>query len=116
MHRRPGIRERLQREIGDVDQLGNFGFVLMPERHRVVHRHGQHFAFRIKTQVGQRLDAIGQAIAQSQQLLMDDAQTSHPFYWSAFAVIGGAARPLISSPDAAPMADLAFADQREGGQ
>lgn len=59
---------------------------------------------------------IGQAIAQSQQLLMDDAQTSHPFYWSAFAVIGDAARPLISSPDAAPMADLAFADQRAGGQ
>ena len=40
---------------------------------------------------------IGDAIAQSQQLLMDDPQTSHPFYWSAFAVIGDAARPLLSS-------------------
>ena len=33
------------------------------------------------------------ALKASQQALMDDAQTSHPFYWSAFAVVGdGAAR------------------------
>lgn len=59
---------------------------------------------------------IGQAIAQSQQLLMDDARTSHPFYWSAFAVIGDAARPLISTEPAQGSGDLAFADIRAGGQ
>ncbi len=33
------------------------------------------------------------ALKTSQQALMDDAETSHPFYWSAFAVVGdGAAR------------------------
>jgi CHAT domain-containing protein len=33
------------------------------------------------------------ALRSSQVALMDDAQTSHPFYWSAFAVVGdGAAR------------------------
>ncbi|MEL6541613.1 MAG: CHAT domain-containing protein [Pseudomonadota bacterium] len=40
---------------------------------------------------------IGKAIAQSQELLMDDKRTSHPFYWSAFALIGDAARPLLST-------------------
>lgn len=34
-----------------------------------------------------------EALRTSQVALMDDAQTSHPFYWSAFAVVGdGAAR------------------------
>jgi len=27
---------------------------------------------------------------------MDDAETSHPFYWSGFAIIGDGARPLIA--------------------
>jgi CHAT domain-containing protein len=37
--------------------------------------------------------ATAGALKASQQTLMDDAQTSHPFYWSAFAVVGdGAAR------------------------
>ncbi len=37
--------------------------------------------------------ATAEALRQSQLGLMDDAQTSHPFYWSAFAVVGdGAAR------------------------
>ena len=40
---------------------------------------------------------IGDALGQSQQLLMDDAETSHPYYWAGFAVIGDAARPLLSS-------------------
>jgi CHAT domain-containing protein len=30
----------------------------------------------------------------SQLALMDDADTSHPFYWSAFAVVGDGAIPL----------------------
>lgn len=35
----------------------------------------------------------GEALRESQLSLMDDADTSHPFYWSAFAVVGdGAAR------------------------
>jgi CHAT domain-containing protein len=37
--------------------------------------------------------ATADALKESQQSLMDDVQTSHPFYWSAFAVVGdGAAR------------------------
>ena len=37
--------------------------------------------------------ATAGALKTSQTALMDDAQTSHPFYWSAFAVVGdGAAR------------------------
>ena len=28
--------------------------------------------------------------------LMDEADTSHPFYWSGFAIIGDGARPLIT--------------------
>ena len=37
--------------------------------------------------------ATAEALKTSQETLMDDAETSHPFYWSAFAVVGdGAAR------------------------
>ena len=37
--------------------------------------------------------STAEALRSSQLALMDDAQTSHPFYWSAFAVVGdGAAR------------------------
>ncbi len=47
--------------------------------------------------IGGLFAANGQATAgalqSSQRSLMDDAETSHPFYWSAFAVVGdGAAR------------------------
>jgi len=35
-----------------------------------------------------------EALRQSQLALMDDADTSHPFYWSAFAVVGDGAIPL----------------------
>jgi len=28
--------------------------------------------------------------------LMDDPETSHPFYWSGFALIGDGERPLFS--------------------
>lgn len=52
---------------------------------------------------------IGQALRASQQLLMDDAETSHPFYWGGFAIIGDATRPLLSgAPIAAtPIASAA---------
>lgn len=55
---------------------------------------------------------IGQALRSSQRQLMDDANTSHPFYWGGFSIIGDAARPLLSdratsSPAAAqPVASL----------
>ncbi|UAB77666.1 CHAT domain-containing protein [Erythrobacter sp. SCSIO 43205] len=52
---------------------------------------------------------IGNALGQSRQLLMDDAATSHPFYWAAFAVIGDATRPLLSSQMQSNNNDLAFA-------
>jgi len=39
--------------------------------------------------------SIGAALRQSQQQMMDRAETSHPYYWSGFAIIGDAAKPLI---------------------
>jgi len=38
--------------------------------------------------------ATAEALRQSQLSLMDDADTSHPFYWSAFAVVGDGATRL----------------------
>jgi hypothetical protein len=35
------------------------------------------------------------ALRLSQQKLMDDANTSHPFYWSAFAAVGDGEIPVI---------------------
>lgn len=37
---------------------------------------------------------IAEALRNAQIKLMDDAETSHPFYWSGFAIIGDGARPL----------------------
>lgn len=39
---------------------------------------------------------VAQALYQAQVKLMDDPATSHPFYWSGFAVIGDGARPLVT--------------------
>jgi len=36
------------------------------------------------------------ALLASQRQLMDDPETSHPFYWSGFALIGDGERPLFS--------------------
>lgn len=36
---------------------------------------------------------IGEALLTSERKLMDDPETSHPYYWAGFAVIGDAARP-----------------------
>lgn len=44
---------------------------------------------------------IGAALARSRRQLMDDAETSHPFYWAGFAVIGDAGRPLLATPSPA---------------
>ena len=35
------------------------------------------------------------ALRQAQRALMDEADTSHPFYWSGFAVVGDGAVPVI---------------------
>lgn len=37
---------------------------------------------------------IGEAMRQSQEALMDEARTSHPFYWAAFAIVGDGASSL----------------------
>ncbi len=42
-------------------------------------------------------ESLGQALLNAQRKLMDDPQTSHPFYWSGFALIGDGQRPLIPS-------------------
>ena len=41
---------------------------------------------------------LGEALAEAEGRLMDDVQTSHPFYWAAFVVVGDAARPIASPP------------------
>ncbi len=41
--------------------------------------------------------SVGEALRRSQVKMMDVAETSHPYYWSGFAIIGDAAKPLISS-------------------
>ncbi len=43
-----------------------------------------------------RDQGVGRALGASQQLLMDDPDTSHPFYWGGFSIIGDATRPLLS--------------------
>ena len=42
--------------------------------------------------------SVGEALRQSQAKMMDVAETSHPYYWSGFAIIGDAAKPLVSAP------------------
>jgi CHAT domain-containing protein len=37
----------------------------------------------------------GEALLAAETRLMDDAQTSHPFYWAGFALIGDGERPLF---------------------
>jgi CHAT domain-containing protein len=44
--------------------------------------------------------SVGEALRRSQVAMMDAAETSHPYYWSGFAIIGDAAKPLISMPAA----------------
>src|SRR6185295_18370739 len=35
------------------------------------------------------------ALRRAQRALMDDADTSHPYYWSGFAIVGDGAAPVI---------------------
>lgn len=39
----------------------------------------------------------GEALLAAEQALMADPNTSHPYYWSGFSVIGDAAKPLLRS-------------------
>lgn len=39
--------------------------------------------------------SIGTALREAQVKLMDDPNTSHPYYWSGFAIIGDGASPVI---------------------
>jgi hypothetical protein len=41
---------------------------------------------------------IADALEGAQRGLMDDARTSHPFYWAAFIILGDGAKPLINTP------------------
>lgn len=38
---------------------------------------------------------IADALGEAQQGLMDDKDTSHPFYWAAFIILGDGAKPLV---------------------
>ncbi|HEX8644465.1 MAG TPA: CHAT domain-containing tetratricopeptide repeat protein [Allosphingosinicella sp.] len=40
-------------------------------------------------------EATAAALRRAQRALMDDPQTSHPYYWSGFAIVGDGARPVI---------------------
>lgn len=40
--------------------------------------------------------SVGDAMANAQVVLMDDANTSHPYYWSGFAIVGDGDRKLLS--------------------
>jgi CHAT domain-containing protein len=33
----------------------------------------------------------------AQRALMDDPDTSHPYYWSGFAIVGDGARPVVAA-------------------
>jgi CHAT domain-containing protein len=35
------------------------------------------------------------ALEAAQEKLMDDPQTSHPYYWAAFIILGDGAKPLV---------------------
>ena len=59
---------------------------------------------------------IGYALGQSRKLLMDEAATSHPFYWSAFAIIGDATRPLLTGNPQDRTAEIALAQEIGGAE
>ena len=41
--------------------------------------------------------SVAEALGTAEQALMDEAATSHPYYWAGFAIIGDGSRPLIST-------------------
>ncbi len=51
--------------------------------------------------------ALSAALSKAQEGLMDDPNTSHPFYWAAFIIVGDGAKPLVSGKAIAPVASPA---------
>lgn len=47
--------------------------------------------------------SVAEAMRVSQLKLMDDPSTSHPYYWSGFAIVGDGARPFLSSNKSASL-------------
>jgi len=41
-------------------------------------------------------ESVGEALETAQRALMDDAQTSHPYYWAGFAIIGDGSQRLLT--------------------
>ncbi len=55
---------------------------------------------------------IAAALGQAQTQLMDEAQTSHPFYWAGFAIVGDGAQPVTARAGiVADAASTQIADQ-----
>ncbi len=50
--------------------------------------------------------SVAEALGAAQDGLMDDQQTSHPYYWAGFAIIGDGNRPLLSGQSATASADI----------
>ena len=55
-----------------------------------------------------RTQDLGHALRGSQAQLMDDPLTSHPYYWGGFAIVGDAARPLLTDRTAAAASEEEF--------
>ncbi len=45
--------------------------------------------------------SVADALSEAQRKLMDDPNTSHPFYWAAFIILGDGAKPMVTSRIAA---------------
>lgn len=52
-------------------------------------------------------EPLAQALEEAQETLMDDPNTSHPFYWAAFIILGDGAKPLIDGKGMANAAPAA---------
>ncbi len=42
--------------------------------------------------------SVGEALMTAERRLMDDPKTSHPYYWSGFAIVGDGAQRLLKQP------------------
>ncbi|MDE2564102.1 MAG: CHAT domain-containing protein [Sphingomonadales bacterium] len=65
-----------------------------------------------KRLIGGLIDAkpgepLAQSLEEAEEKLMDDPNTSHPFYWAAFIILGDGAKPLINSDGMASAAQSA---------
>ncbi len=41
--------------------------------------------------------SVADALSEAQRKLMDDPNTSHPFYWAAFIILGDGAKPMVTA-------------------